>query len=100
LAEAMTRVRGLLVDPTDAAIQAAFTPTFLAHIPPDKVKEVFGHAKSDLRVCKDQQVVKIEDDTSALVRLNCDGGIANVTIKILPDAPHLIDALIIKPAKP
>jgi hypothetical protein len=100
LAEAMGRVRGLLVDPADPAIQAAFSPTFLANIPPDKVKDVFGHAKSDLGSCKDQQVISVESDISAIVRLNCDKGAATVTIAVKPDPPHLIERLLFKPAAP
>src|SRR5882762_3292877 len=63
LTKAMGRVRGLLVDPTDLAIQAAFSPAFLAHIPPDKVKSVFGKAKSHLGSCNGEQIVlKLEDE--------------------------------------
>jgi hypothetical protein len=100
LTEAMSRVRGLLVDPTDAAIQAAFSPAFLAHIPPNKVKSVFGQAKSHLGSCNDEQVVKLENDTTAVVRVNCDGGADNVAITINPEPPHLIERLLVKPATP
>ena len=96
----MARVNGLLVDPTDEAIRAAFSPEFLAHIPPDKVKSVFGQAKAHLGSCSGQQVVKLENATSAVVRLNCDRGADILTIAISPQPPHLIEGLLLKRATP
>ena len=98
LTEAMGRVKGLLTAPEDAAIQAAVSSTFLAHIPPEKVKEVFGHANAHLGACNDQQIVSVEGDTSAVVLLKCERSADKVSITINPAAPRLIEGLLMKPA--
>ncbi len=96
----MDRVKGLIVDPTDSAIQAAFSPMFLSQIPPDKVKDVFTRTKFGVGVCKDQQVVTVDSVTSADLRLSCERGATTVSIVVNADAPHLIERLLLKPVVP
>ena len=96
--EAMARVQGLITDPNDAAIKATFSPTFLATIPPDKVKAVFVATKAAVGECKERRAVLVKDQMGALVRLQCECGAVDATIAVNPAPPHLIDGLLLKPA--
>jgi hypothetical protein len=91
-------VQGLTVDASDAAIQAAFSPTFLAAVPPDKVKALFTQLHGGMGACKDHKPVTVKDDTKAIVRLQCEHGALNATIQVNPAPAHLIDGLLLKPA--
>jgi hypothetical protein len=64
------------------------------------VKSVFSEAKSYLGSCNGQHVVKLESETTAVVRVDCDRGADNVVITINPEPPHLIEGLLLKPATP
>jgi hypothetical protein len=97
--EAIGRVQGLTADAGDAAIQAAFSPTFLAAVPPDKVKSLFTQLHGVIGACKDHKPVTVKDDTKAIVRLQCEHGGLNATIVVNPAPPHLIDGLLLKPAE-
>ena len=95
--EAMVRVQGLIADPNDAAIKASFSPTFLAAIPPDKVKAVFIAAKAGAGECKERRAMVVKSETGALVRLQCERGALNATIAVNPAPPHLIEGLLLQP---
>jgi hypothetical protein len=96
--EAMGRVNGLLADPSDAAITAAFSPTFLAAVPPEKVKGLFTAMKAQLGACTERHAVDVKSDRSALVRLQCERGAVHATVVVNGAPPHLIDGLLLKPA--
>jgi hypothetical protein len=94
--EAIGRVQGLTADPNDAAIKAAFSPAFLASVPADQVKGLFTQVHGNLGACTAHTAVKVKDDSSAMVRLQCERGALNATIVVNPS--HLIDGLLLKPA--
>jgi hypothetical protein len=96
--EAIGRVQGLVVDANDAAIKATFSPTFLAAIPTDKVKALFTQVKEQVGACKERRAEQVKNDTSALVRLQCERGAINATIVVSPAPPHLVEGLLLKPA--
>jgi len=96
--EAMGRVQGLLAGPGDAAIQATFSPTFLAAVPGDKVKALFTELQKQLGACKDRRAVEVKNDRAALVRLQCERGAVLATVVVNAAPPHLIDGLMLKPA--
>jgi hypothetical protein len=96
--EAIGRVQGLTVDPSDAAIQATFSPTFLASVPADKVKALFTQLRGDVGACKEHHAVHVKNDSTALVRLQCERGAVNATVVVNPAPPHLIEGLLLKPA--
>lgn len=100
LAEALGRVRGLLGDPNDAAIRAAFSPTFFAAVPPAKVKALFLQLKTGLGACTSDHPTSISDDTRAIVQIQCDHGAINAALTVNPGAPHLLEGLVLKPATP
>ncbi len=92
-------MRGLIADPTDTAINAAFSPKFLSKIPPVSVKELLERVGSRIGTCAEQEVVSIESQSNAIVQLNCARGAATVTIAVNPEPPHLITLLLLRPAK-
>jgi hypothetical protein len=96
--DAIVRVQGLFVDPSDAAIAATFSPTFLAAVPPDKVKGIFTAAKAQVGTCKEHRAEQVKNETSATVRLQCERGAVSATIVVNPAPAHLVDGLLIKPA--
>ncbi len=96
--EAMGRVQDLLADPSDAAIKATFSPTFLAAVPAEKVKALFTAMKGELGACKERRAVQVKNDASAVVRLQCERGAVNATVVVNAAPPHLIDGLLLKPA--
>lgn len=96
--EAIGRVQGLVVHPNDAAIKATFSPTFLAAVPADKVKALFTQLKGSVGACKEHRAEQVKNDTTALVRLQCERGAINATIVVSPAPPHLIEGLLFKPA--
>jgi len=100
LGEAVGRVQSLLADPNDAAIQTTFSPEFLAAIPPDKVKDIFTHAKEHLGSCTKERPVQVQGETSAIVRIECERGALTASLVINPMAPHLLDYLLLKAANP
>jgi hypothetical protein len=91
--EAIGRVQGLTADPSDAAIQATFSPKFLAVVPAEKVKSTFTGMH-----CTQHTAVKVKDETTAIVRLQCEKGTFNAAIIVNPAPPHLIEGLLLKPA--
>lgn len=100
LGEAMGRVRGLLADPTDAAIHTTFSPGFLASIPPDEVKAIFAHTKAHLGTCTKDRPIQVQGETSATVRIECQRGALSANLVINPAAPYLLDYLLLKTATP
>ncbi len=96
--EAVGRVVGLLADANDAAIKTTFSPTFLGAVPPEKVKALFTALKGQLGACTERRPVEVKNDTSALVRLQCERGALNATVVVNAAPPHLIDGLLLKPA--
>lgn len=96
--EAIGRVQGLTADPNDAAIQSTFSPAFLASVPADKVKSLFTSVHGDIGACTQHTPVKVKDETTAVVRLQCEHGALNATIAVNPAPPHLIEGLLLKPA--
>jgi len=99
VAEAMGRVQTLLANPGDAAaMQATFSPSFLTGIPAEKMKGLFTAIKSQLGACKDQSAVQVKSDTTAVVRVKCEHGDLDVTVQVNPAPPHLVEAILLKPA--
>jgi len=94
-------VLALLADPNDAAINATFSPTFLAAVPPEKGKAVLAAAKADVGTCKERRLVeaKVKSDTAAQVRLQCERGAENVTVVVNAAPPHLIEGVLLKLAR-
>ena len=97
LEEAIGRVQGLLGDANDAAINATFSPTFLAAIPAEKAKAVFTAAKARVGACKEHRAEQVKNETTAVVRLQCERGAINATIVVDSAPPHQIDGLLLKP---
>jgi hypothetical protein len=97
--EGMGRVHSLLADPSDAAIQAAFSPRFLAAVPPEKVKAIFSGIKEEHGVCPKHAPLTVKDETAAAVRVECDHGAIDASILVNPSIPHLIEGLVLKPAE-
>jgi hypothetical protein len=95
---ALQRVQGLLVDPSDAAIRAAFAPSFLEHIPVERSREVFQRVNTRAGSCRAYEITSIESETRAVVRLPCARGAVRVELTIEPAAPHLMTRLLLKPA--
>ena len=96
--EAMGRVQGLMVDPSDAAIKATFSPAFLAAVPAEKVKALFTELKGQLGACKERRAVEVKNDTTALVSLQCERGALHATVVVNSAPPHLVEGLLLKPA--
>jgi hypothetical protein len=96
--EAIGRVQGLTADPSDAAIQSTFSKAFLAAVSADKVKSLFTSMHGDTGACTQHTAVKVKDETSAIVRLQCEHGAVNAAIVVNPAPPHLVEGLLLKPA--
>jgi hypothetical protein len=96
--EALGRVQGLTADPSDAAIQSTFSPAFLAAVPADKVKSLFTSMHGDIGACAQHSALKVKDETTAVVKLQCEKGAVNATIVVNPAPPHLVEGLLLKPA--
>ena len=87
-----------MVNPSDEAIQEAFTASFLAEIPPQKVKDTLARGRAARGTCSKHEVVSIKSDFGAVLRLTCERGLARVAIAVDPLPPHAITGLIIRPA--
>jgi hypothetical protein len=96
--EAIGRVLGLIADPNDAAIKAAFSPTFLAAVAQEKIKAILTGVKTDVGACKERRPVEVKSDTAALVRLQCQRGAVHATVTVNAAPPHFIEGLLLKPA--
>jgi hypothetical protein len=90
-------VKALSVETTDAAIAMTFSPTFLAAVPPDKVKAVFAGMRAQVGACKEHRAEQVKDETTALVRLSCERGAMKAAIVVNPAPPHLVDGLLLGP---
>jgi hypothetical protein len=100
LTEALGRLRGLFADPNDAAIQAAFSPTFLASVPADQVKTVFAQARAGVGACTEQRPMTVKSETTTVIHIQCERGALTATLVVNPAPPHLVEGLLIKPAGP
>ena len=98
LNEATARLLALIETPSDAGIAGAFSPTFLAAVPATKVSQLLGSIHSDLGACTKFEALEVADETTGVVRIVCDRGNVNATMKVSAAAPHLFDGLLLKPA--
>jgi hypothetical protein len=92
---AVRRVRRLLHTVDRAAIEAAFSPTFLASQPTESLVKLFENFHDQAGLCVDAHVVRADTPTSAEIELVCESRTALMIVEADPAPPYLVRALTI-----
>jgi hypothetical protein len=99
VAVAIGRVRGMLDAVDDAKIKEAFSPDFLASVPPAKLTQLFTEAHKNLGACSGQQPLAVKGNTEARYRITCEHGQLDAKLVVDANTPYMIQAMLIQPAK-
>jgi len=97
IAAAIGRVRGMLEAVDDGKIKEAFSPDFLAKVPPAQVTQVFTDLHKKAGACSGQQPLKIKGTTMAQFRITCEHGQLDAKLVVDANAPYLIQGLLMGP---
>jgi CubicO group peptidase (beta-lactamase class C family) len=90
---AMRRVRRLLYTVDRAAIEAAFSPEFLASRPAESLVKFFQNFYDQVGDCGNATVVRADTPTTAEIEFTCQSHTARVVLEADPAPPHLVRAL-------
>ena len=90
----------MLADPSDDAIHAAFSPTFLAAVPMAEMKAFYTKLRGEIGACKGARALEVPSANKAVLRADCDARAMQVAITVNAAAPHLIEGIRWSPALP
>jgi hypothetical protein len=99
VAVAMGRVRSMMDAVDDAKIKEAFSPAFLASIPPAKLTQLFAEVNKRFGACSGQQQLEVKGNTEAHFRLTCEHGQLDAKLLVDASTPYMIQGLLLQPAQ-
>jgi pyruvate/2-oxoglutarate dehydrogenase complex dihydrolipoamide acyltransferase (E2) component len=99
IATAMGRVRAMIDAVDDAKIKEAFSPDFLAKVPPAQITQVFTEVHKSFGACTGQTPLALKGTTQAHLLVTCEHGKLDAKVAVDANAPYLIQGLLIRPAQ-
>jgi len=92
-------VKDLLEHPGQESVIRAFSPRFLAKLPPMALAALAQHIHGKVGACGAAHPQSIDGETKATLRLSCERGAVEAQIAVEPEAPHQLTLLNLHPAQ-
>ncbi|MBN2496957.1 MAG: beta-lactamase family protein [Deltaproteobacteria bacterium] len=99
LARALERSLALLAEPSREGIEALFSSGFLEAIPAEQMLAFLARTGELLGRCDEATALRAPGEHSAVVRLGCAKGSAELTLHVEPVAPFAITGFAIRPLR-
>jgi CubicO group peptidase (beta-lactamase class C family) len=93
----LDRLRALLAAPERAAVEQAFAPGFLEHVPADQILALLHAVATNAGAVARERVLAAASPNAAKAELTCAAASVLVDLEVEPAPPHRIRSLVIKP---